>query len=83
MLSHLFPSAGEPVADWRGSLGEMVWPGLQYPGGGRGHRRGSLPVLCCLCGSVRCPKAPPGPALLCILHTNPGFYALVDVYPEF
>lgn len=60
-------SAGESAADRGGSLGEMVRPGLQHQGGGRGHWRGHLPVPGCLCGALRRPEAPPGPALLCIL----------------
>lgn len=59
--------AGESAADWSGSLGEMVRPGLQHKSGGSGHWCGYLPVPGGLCGPVWCPEAPSGPALLCIL----------------
>lgn len=58
---------GGSAANRSGRLGEMVGLGLQHQGGGRGHRRGHLPVCGCLCGAVRRPEAPPGPALLRIL----------------
>lgn len=63
-------SVGESAADRSGSLGEMVRPGLQHQGGGRGHRRGHLPVPGGLCGAVRRPEASPGPALLRILSLS-------------
>lgn len=72
-FSVLFPSsssAGESAPGRSGGLGEMVRPGLQHQGGGGGHRRGRLPLPGCPGGAVRCPEAPSGPALLCILYIS-------------
>lgn len=79
--THLLPSpAGESAPDRRGGLGEMVRPGLQHQGDGRGHQRGQLPLPGGSGGALQCPEAPPGPALLRILA--PRLTQLVDVKTE-
>lgn len=60
-------TARQSAAGRRGGLGEVVRPGVQHQGGGGGHQRGRLPLPGCVCGTVRRPEAPPGPALLRIL----------------
>lgn len=46
----------------------MAGHGLQHQGGGGGHRRGGLPLPGGLNGPLRCPQAPPGPAVFRILY---------------
>lgn len=58
----------------------MVRPGLQHQSDGRGHRRGQFPLPGGSGGALRCPEAPPGPALLRILV--PRLTQLVDVKTE-
>lgn len=59
---------GESADDRYSSVGEVVRPGLQFPGGRRRHRRGGLPLLCGPGRPHWGHEAPPGPALLRILY---------------
>lgn len=60
---------GESANDRHRSMGEVVWPGLQFPGGRRRHRCGGLPLLCCPGWPHRSHEASPSSALLRILYT--------------
>lgn len=60
---------GESADDWYRSVGQVVRPGLQFPGGRGRHWCGGLPLLCGPGRPHRGHEAPPGPALLRILYT--------------